>query len=152
MTNKVLFHKRYFFNGLLYFILIGLFVYIILNFALNNQLLILFITIFLVFILFLKFNKKWIFDITIEREIGVTFNYPLNIIGVRTELIHFPDIEKAVYHGYQSLSPSYCELLSNKGSFSFNFSEEDMEILFEFFKTQNIDVTYNDKKDVGYRK
>ena len=82
---------------------------------------------------------------------GINFRYPLNVFGSNVDTLEYPDIQNATYYGYKSRSPSHCKILSKKGTFRFNCTLEEAEKLFDFFKTMNIAVSYNDEKEVGYR-
>ena len=151
--NKFIFKKNHFFGGLLNLLTICLIVFASIYLIFEEYLVSIFFTLIVIFILIIILNKKWIKNIIIEDE-RIIIEYPFNLLGNKKKTIYYKDdvINEIIYYGYVYRTPSHCKVISKEGVFRFNCTLEDAKKIFNFFKTNNINVTYNDEKEVGYRK
>ncbi|MDL5514695.1 hypothetical protein QSE00_22990 [Arenibacter sp. M-2] len=150
--SKILFEKKHFFGGLLNLLAICLLAFAGSHLLFKEYILSVFLTLIIVFILLIFLNKKWFNSIIIDDE-RIIIEYPFNILGNKKKTISYRDgvISEVIYYGYMYRTPSHCKVISKERIFRFNCTLEEAKGLFDIFKANNINVSYNDEKEVDYR-
>lgn len=141
-----------YFSGILKILILTLLISLLPIYFIENQSVILIISIigFLTILIFK--NKKWINRIKVDSKTAkIKIEYPLNFVGQKKTIINFSEISKVIYYEYMYRTPAHFKIEFNDQAIRFNCNGNESEKVSAIFRDNGIETNFYNKKEVRFR-